>query len=29
MCYNFVIAYPAGQLGQLLQLLRKYDCTGF
>lgn len=28
MCYNFVIAYPAGQLSQLLQLLRKYDCTG-
>lgn len=28
MCYNFVIAYPAGQLGQLIQLLRKYDCTG-
>ena len=29
MCYNFVIAYPAGQLSQLLQILRKYDCTGF
>jgi hypothetical protein len=28
MCYNFVMAYPAGQLGQLFQLLRKYDCTG-
>jgi hypothetical protein len=28
MCYNFVIAYPAGQLGQLFQFLRKYDCTG-
>jgi hypothetical protein len=28
MCYNFVIAYPAGQLAQSLQLLRKYDCTG-
>jgi hypothetical protein len=28
MCYNFVLAYPAGQLGQLLQLLRKNDCTG-
>jgi hypothetical protein len=28
MCYNFVLAYPAGQLAQLLQILRKYDCTG-
>jgi cytochrome c551/c552 len=28
MCYNFVVAYPAGQLAQFLQLLRKYDCTG-
>ena len=28
MCYNFVIAYPAGQLAQFFQLLRKYDCTG-
>jgi hypothetical protein len=28
MCYNFVIAYPAGQLAQLFQVLRKYDCTG-
>jgi hypothetical protein len=28
MCYNFVMAYPAGGLAQLLQLLRKYDCTG-
>jgi hypothetical protein len=28
MCYNFVIAYPAGQLAQFLQILRKYDCTG-
>lgn len=28
MCYNFVLAYPAGQLGQLLQLLRKNDCSG-
>jgi hypothetical protein len=28
MCYNFVIAYPAGQLAQLIQLLRKNDCTG-
>lgn len=28
MCYNFVLAYPAGQLAQLLQLLRKNDCTG-
>jgi len=28
MCYNFVVAYPAGQLAQLLQLLRKNDCTG-
>jgi hypothetical protein len=29
MCYNFVIAYPAGQLAQRIQILRKYDCTGF
>jgi hypothetical protein len=29
MCYNFVIAYPAGGLAQSLQLLRKNDCTGF
>lgn len=28
MCYNFVVAYPAGQLAQLFQILRKYDCTG-
>lgn len=28
MCYNFVVAYPAGQLAQFLQLLRKNDCTG-
>ena len=28
MCYNFVVAYPAGGLGQFLQILRKYDCTG-
>jgi hypothetical protein len=28
MCYNFVMAYPAGGLGQLLQVLRKYDCSG-
>jgi hypothetical protein len=28
MCYNFVVAYPAGGLAQLLQILRKYDCTG-
>jgi cytochrome c551/c552 len=28
MCYNFVLAYPAGHLAQLLQLLRKNDCTG-
>jgi hypothetical protein len=28
MCYNFVVAYPAGQLAQFLQILRKYDCTG-
>jgi len=28
MCYNFVVAYPAGQLAQLFQLLRKNDCTG-
>jgi hypothetical protein len=28
MCYNFVMAYPAGQLAQLIQGLRKYDCTG-
>jgi len=27
MCYNFVLAYPAGQLGQFLQLLRKNDCA--
>jgi hypothetical protein len=29
MCYNFVIAYPAGALAQSFQLLRKNDCTGF
>jgi hypothetical protein len=29
MCYNFVLAYPAGALAQPIQLLRKYDCTGF
>jgi hypothetical protein len=28
MCYNFVMAYPAGGLAQLLQILRKYDCSG-
>jgi hypothetical protein len=28
MCYNFVIAYPAGQLAQSIQFLRKNDCTG-
>lgn len=28
MCYNFVVAYPAGQLAQFFQLLRRYDCTG-
>jgi len=28
MCYNFVMAYPAGGLAQLLQVLRKYDCSG-
>jgi mono/diheme cytochrome c family protein len=28
MCYNFVMAYPAGGLGQTLQFLRKYDCAG-
>jgi hypothetical protein len=28
MCYNFVVAYPAGQLAQFLQLLRKNDCSG-
>jgi hypothetical protein len=28
MCYNFVTAYPAGGLAQLLQVLRKYDCSG-
>jgi hypothetical protein len=28
MCYNFVVAYPAGGLAQFLQVLRKYDCTG-
>jgi hypothetical protein len=28
MCYNFVTAYPAGELAQLFQVLRKYDCTG-
>jgi hypothetical protein len=28
MCYNFVMAYPAGELAQFLQILRKYDCTG-
>jgi hypothetical protein len=29
MCYNFVLAYPAGGLAQFFQLLRKYDCSGF
>jgi hypothetical protein len=29
MCYNFVLAYPAGALAQLFQVLRKYDCSGF
>jgi hypothetical protein len=29
MCYNFVLAYPAGGLAQAFQFLRKYDCTGF
>lgn len=29
MCYNFVLAYPAGALAQGIQILRKYDCTGF
>jgi Copper type II ascorbate-dependent monooxygenase, N-terminal domain/Copper type II ascorbate-dependent monooxygenase, C-terminal domain len=28
MCYNFVMAYPAGQLAQPFSILRKYDCTG-
>jgi cytochrome c551/c552 len=28
MCYNFVMAYPAGQLAQAFSILRKYDCTG-
>lgn len=28
MCYNFVLAYPAGGLAQFLQILRKYDCSG-
>jgi hypothetical protein len=28
MCYNFVMAYPAGGLAQSLQVLRKYDCAG-
>lgn len=28
MCYNFVLAYPAGALAQSLQVLRKYDCAG-
>jgi hypothetical protein len=28
MCYNFVLAYPAGGLAQSLQVLRKYDCAG-
>jgi Copper type II ascorbate-dependent monooxygenase, C-terminal domain/Copper type II ascorbate-dependent monooxygenase, N-terminal domain len=28
MCYNFVTAYPAGQLAQAFSILRKYDCTG-
>jgi hypothetical protein len=28
MCYNFVMAYPAGGLAQFLQILRKYDCSG-
>ena len=27
MCYNFVIAYPAGQLAKTFSILRKYDCT--
>lgn len=29
MCYNFVLAYPAGALAQSIQLLHKYDCVGF
>jgi hypothetical protein len=28
MCYNFVMAYPAGGLQQLVSVLRKYDCAG-
>jgi hypothetical protein len=28
MCYNFVMAYPAGGLAQTFQVLRKYDCAG-
>jgi hypothetical protein len=28
MCYNFVMAYPAGELAQRFSVLRKYDCTG-
>lgn len=28
MCYNFLLAYPAGELSQALSILRKYDCTG-
>jgi Copper type II ascorbate-dependent monooxygenase, N-terminal domain/Copper type II ascorbate-dependent monooxygenase, C-terminal domain len=27
MCYNFVLAYPAGGLSQIVPLLRKFDCT--
>jgi mono/diheme cytochrome c family protein len=29
MCYNFVLAYPAGGLAQAFQFLRKNDCSGF
>jgi hypothetical protein len=29
MCYNFVIAYPAGGLASDIQLFRKYNCAGF
>ncbi|HET9956561.1 MAG TPA: hypothetical protein VFQ61_18795 [Polyangiaceae bacterium] len=29
MCYNFVIAYPAGGLAPDFQLFRKYNCAGF
>jgi hypothetical protein len=27
MCYNFVLAYPAGALGHGFDFLRKYDCS--